>query len=68
MSEEKLSYQEAKAELEQILNDLESEEVNVDELSKKIKRASLLFSLCKAKLLKTEEEVNIILKDLFPNE
>lgn len=68
MSTEEIKYQAAKEELEQILSDLESNEVNVDELSDKIKRATKLFTICKAKLVKTEEEVDKILKDLFPKE
>lgn len=59
-----LTYQSAFMELQQIVNDLEEGEVNVDELSEKVKRATLLIALCKSKLTETEEDVNKILKDL----
>jgi exodeoxyribonuclease VII small subunit len=36
----------------------------VDELSQKVKRASLLIAICKNKLATTEEDVNQILREL----
>lgn len=60
----KLSYQNAFEELKQIVSDLEEGEVNVDELSEKVKRATQLIAVCKSKLTETEEDVNKILKDL----
>ncbi len=63
MSKE-LTYQKAIEELEQIVNEIENEEIAVDELSEKVKRASKLIMLCKAKLTKTEEEVNKILEEI----
>jgi exodeoxyribonuclease VII small subunit len=59
-----LTYQNAFMELQQIVTDLEEGEVNVDELSEKVKRATLLIAVCKSKLTETEEDVNKILKDL----
>lgn len=59
-----LSYQSAFMELQQIVTDLEEGEVNVDELSEKVKRATLLIAVCKSKLTETEEDVNKILRDL----
>lgn len=59
-----LSYQSAFMELQQIVTDLEEGEVNVDELSEKVKRATKLIAVCKSKLTETEEDVNKILKDL----
>ncbi len=65
---EKLTYEKAIAELEEIVNKIESEEISVDELSEKVKRASELIKICKAKLFSTEEEVNKILKEISDNE
>lgn len=61
---EKINYQKAFNELQEIANQIEDGEISVDELSKKVKRASELISLCKKKLTSTEEDVNEILKEL----
>ncbi len=59
-----IKYTEAFDELKQIVADIEDGEISVDELSIKVKRASELIKLCKAKLTSTEEDVNQILKEL----
>ena len=46
------------------MNEIETEEVDVDKLSEKVKRLSVLIKKCKAKLHKTEEEVQQIIDDL----
>ena len=58
------SYDKAITELEEIVNQIESEEISVDELSEKVKRASQLIRICKLKLKGTEEEVNKVLKEI----
>lgn len=63
MSEE-IKYDEAFEELQTIVNDIEDGEISVDELSKKVKRASELIQICKKKLTSTEEDVNKILEEL----
>jgi exodeoxyribonuclease VII small subunit len=63
MTKKKTSYNEAIAEIEEILEKIESEELDVDELSEKVKRVSSLIRLCREKLLQTEEEVGKILKE-----
>ena len=55
-----ISYEEAMAEVEQILSELQQETVNVDTLSERVKRASELITLCRAKLRKAEGEVTKI--------
>jgi exodeoxyribonuclease VII small subunit len=60
----KFSYTEAIVELEQIVEEIENEDISVDDLSEKVKRASELIRLCKAKLTKTEQEVNEVLKEI----
>ncbi len=57
-------YTDAIVELEEIVSSIENEDVNVDELSVKVKRAAELINICKSKLHNTEEEVNSILKNL----
>ncbi len=62
--EKKLNYQEAFAELERIVKEIEHESVNVDELADRVKRASVLIALCREKLKATEVDVNQILKEI----
>lgn len=64
MSKKNVSYKEAITEIEEILRQLENNELDVDELSEKVKRVSLLVTLCKEKLHNTEEEIDKILKDM----
>ncbi|WP_430816218.1 exodeoxyribonuclease VII small subunit [Carboxylicivirga sp. RSCT41] len=64
MTKKKLTYNEAVSEIEEILQLIENEELDVDELSAKVKRVSALIKTCKDKLHKTEEEVEKILNDI----
>nr|WP_321412536.1 exodeoxyribonuclease VII small subunit [uncultured Carboxylicivirga sp.] len=64
MTKKKMSYSEAMGEIEEILQQIESEELDVDDLSEKVKRVSILIKTCKDKLHKTEEEVEAILKEM----
>ena len=59
-----INYTSAFEELQYIINEIEQEEISVDELSEKVKRAAQLIRICKAKLVSTEEDVNTILKEL----
>lgn len=62
MTEKKeLSYAEAIAEVEQILEGFDKEEYDVDSLSEKVKRATELIKLCREKLHKAEAEVAEVL-------
>ena len=58
------NYTEAFDELQSIVTEIEHGEISVDELSEKVKRAALLIRICKTKLMTTEEDVNVILKEL----
>lgn len=58
------TYSEAFEELQQIVFEIESGEISVDQLSEKVKRATLLIRICKQKLTTTEEDVNRLLSDL----
>ena len=62
--ESNYTYIDAFNELQQIVSDIETGEVNVDELAQKIKRASELIAVCKAKLVASEEEVDRLLNQL----
>ncbi len=63
MGEEKLTYTRAIAEIESIIEKIENEELNVDELTEKVKRVSYLVKFCKNMLKKTDEEVKKVLGD-----
>jgi exodeoxyribonuclease VII small subunit len=58
---EKLNYSDAFNELQEIVGEIEDGEISVDELSKKVKRASELIRVCKEKLTETEDDVKKIL-------
>lgn len=62
--ESNYNYSDAFNELQEIVSEIETGDVNVDELAHKIKRASQLIHICKAKLTASEEEVNILLSKL----
>ncbi|WP_167613809.1 exodeoxyribonuclease VII small subunit [Maribellus sediminis] len=64
MATKKISYSEAMAEIEEILEKIESDELDVDELAEKVKRVSVLLKTCKDKLTKTNEQVEEILKEM----
>ena len=64
MAKSELKYSKAIDELEKIVLEIENDNIEVDELASKIKRASELLQICSAKLKASEEEVEKILKDL----
>jgi len=61
MAKEKLSYQKALDEIQDIILQIENNDVSVDELTKKIKRVSFLINFCKKSLHDTESEINNLL-------
>lgn len=63
MAKKPLKYNEAVDELNNILDDLQSERIDVDEVSVRVKRAVELIKLCREKISKTESEVRKIVKD-----
>jgi exodeoxyribonuclease VII small subunit len=58
------SFGEAVGEVEQILARLEGEQVDIDDLSREVKRAVELIKLCRRKLAKTDGEVRALVADL----
>jgi exodeoxyribonuclease VII small subunit len=64
MAAKKLSYKEAFSELEEILAKIESDELNVDDLTVHVKRAAELIKFCKGKLFETESEIEKIIEDI----
>lgn len=64
MAKKEFSFNEAVTEIEKILRNIESGDLDVDKLSIEVKRASELIRQCQKKLRTTEEEINSIFKDL----
>ena len=64
MTIKKITYKEAVTEIEEILKNIENEEYDVDELTEKVKRVSILLKICKDKLTKTNEQVEQILREI----
>ena len=59
-----LTYSQALKELEKIVKEIESEEVDIDVLAEKIQRASQLIIFCKGKLRTAEDEVKKVLAEM----
>tara|TARA_B110000211_G_C13782356_1_gene422513 strand:+ start:379 stop:591 length:213 start_codon:yes stop_codon:yes gene_type:complete len=59
--EEKLNYEDALKQLQEIVNKLENKEIKLDELSISVKEAKRLVDYCREKLDKTEEEIRRII-------
>jgi len=64
MTQEKIGFNKAISELERILAQIESGELDVDKLSGEVKRASELIKICQKKLRETEQDVNKIIDEL----
>ena len=60
MAKKEISYAEAMAEIERILDRFRREEMTVDVLTQEVKRATELIALCRERLSKTEEELKKI--------
>ena len=65
--ESSLSYNMAIRELEEILKEIEESEVDIDLLSAKVERASVLLKLCREKISKAETRVVKILTEIEEN-
>jgi exodeoxyribonuclease VII small subunit len=64
MPKKEPGYAKAMEELEAIIEEIESESIDVDVLTEKVKRASFLIGLCRGKLKDTEGEVRKVLDGL----
>ena len=54
---ENLKYEEAMAQLEAIVRQMESNELDIDEIAAQLKTAQRLIKFCRDKLTKTESEL-----------
>ncbi len=60
---EQIKYKDAINEIEAILREIDTSEVDIDLLSDKVKRVQYLLKICKDKLFCTEEEIQKILNN-----
>ena len=63
MGSDQIKYREAVERLDEIISQMESEDVDVDELSMQVKEAVELIRLCKTKIDKAEMEVKKVVED-----
>ena len=54
---EELKYEEAFAQLQDIVRKMENDEYSIDEIAVQLQTAQRLIKFCKDKLTKTEEEI-----------
>ena len=59
-----ISYTDALNELNEISRAIDNESIPLDELAAKVKRASELITICRAKLRSTEDEVKKIIGEM----
>lgn len=64
MAKKEITYNDAVIEIDEILNQIENDDLNIDDLSEKVKRVSFLLKTCKNKLVKTETEIQKVLDDI----
>ena len=61
MDDTNITYSQALAELEKILAQLRSDNTDIDTLAERTRRAATLLADCRARLTRTEDELNKIL-------
>ena len=62
------TYSEAITEIEEILQKIETGELDVDDLTDKVKRVAFLLETCKKKLKTTESEIQKVIDGLEKDE
>ena len=61
---DEITYSLALEELQEIINDLESDQIDIDELAKKVERANELLQQCQKRLTSTQMQVEKIIDAL----
>ncbi len=64
MMSKDLTYGEAMTQIEEILEKIEAGELDVDELTDKVKKVANLLDVCKKKLKTTETEIQKVIEGL----
>lgn len=68
MTNKEQTYAGAVTVLEELLQQMETGELDVDDLAEKVKQASQLLKFCREKLFSTEKELEKILKEMEEEE
>lgn len=68
MTKKQISYRDSLEEVEQIIEEMETGTIDIDQLTDKISRALLLLSDCKKKLKKSEDEIRNLLQKIEKEE
>ena len=63
MAKEEIKYEDAVKELEYIVAQMENNELDIDVMGERLKKAQKLMKLCRDKLIKADQEVKKILDD-----
>jgi exodeoxyribonuclease VII small subunit len=64
VTDEAVGYADAMAELDAILDELERDDLDVDVLAERVKRASELIKLCRTRIARAQADVDKIVTDL----
>jgi exodeoxyribonuclease VII small subunit len=64
MTDETIGYADAMSELDRILEELERDDLDVDVLAERVKRASELIKLCRGRIARAQADVDRIVTDL----
>jgi exodeoxyribonuclease VII small subunit len=62
--DETIGYADAMTELDEILDELERDDLDVDVLAERVKRASELIKLCRSRIARAQDDVDKIVVDL----
>jgi len=71
VSDDAIGYADAMRELEEILDELEGDDLDVDVLAVRVRRASELIQVCRARITRAEDDVAKIvtaLEDFDPDD
>lgn len=61
---QEFSYEKSINEIEEIIDEIENGTIDIDELSKKVKRATSLIKKCQNKLTGTQKEIDELLETM----
>jgi len=64
VTDETIGYADAMIELDAILDELERDDLDVDVLAERVKRASELIKLCRTRIARAQADVDKIVTDL----
>jgi exodeoxyribonuclease VII small subunit len=64
VTDQEIGYADAMRELTEILDELERDDLDVDVLAERVKRASELITLCRTRIARAQADVDAIVTDL----